>query len=61
MEEDLQQPVEEAVWTILEYQMHGESWRVGDPCSHGCKEEKSSSAGINGALMGALFMDLQRR
>ena len=61
MEELLQQPVEQAVWTILEYQMHGEFWRVMDPYSQRCEEGKNNSAGINGALMAALFMDLQRR
>ena len=35
--------------------MHGESWRVVDPYSHGRREGKSSSAAFNGALYGSIF------
>ena len=58
MEILLQQPAEQAVSKTLEYQMHGESWRVVDPYSHECKEGKSISMVFNGALYGSIFLSI---
>ena len=46
MEELLQQPVEQAIWKTLEYQMVGESVRVVDPYLHGCGGGKEQEDGV---------------